>query len=276
MGQLAFNRSAKGGDHAVVIGGSMAGLFASRVLSDYFERVTIVERDQLPEGPEFRYGVPQSRHAHALLKRGLEVMEELFPGLEAELATEGAVPLDGADVLSLTVAGWSNRFQGLPLLAMSRELIEWAVRQRTLRLPQVSVLERREATGLAPSADASRVTGVLLREKGTKVMTSLEADLVVDASGRGSKAPEWLEGLGYPQPKEVVINSHLGYASRYYKIHPIPEADWKALQITSKPPSMTRAGFILPIEGKRWLVTLAGYCDYPPNDEAGFLEFARS
>jgi 2-polyprenyl-6-methoxyphenol hydroxylase-like FAD-dependent oxidoreductase len=276
MGRSAMDGDEAVGGHAVVIGGSMTGLFAARVLSDHFERVTIVERDQLPESPEFRHGVPQSRHIHVLLKRGLEVMEELFPGLEAELVTEGAVPVAGADFLWLTAAGWASRFPGVRLqsLSMSRELIEWSVRKRVLHLPNVSLPGRRDATGLAPSADGSRVTGLLVKERGTGATSLVEADLVVDASGRGSKAPQWLEALGYPRPQETVINSHVGYASRYYR-RPSRQSDWKVLMIHPRPPSMPRSGMIFPIEGNRWVVSLAGFGDFPPNDDAGFLEFTR-
>src|ERR1700736_6542653 len=183
------------GAHAIVIGGSMAGLFAARVLADQFEHVTVVERDQLPEGPEHRPGVPQARHVHVLLRRGLVVMEELFPGLERELIAAGGISFTNADCLALPAAGWLGRFDGPRLLSGSRELLEWTVRGRVRALDNVDILCRQEVIGVFAKAVDGPVGGVDVRERGVSGTPSrrLTADLVVDASGRASKAPEWLE-----------------------------------------------------------------------------------
>lgn len=270
-----------GGRHAIVIGGGMAGLLAARVLADHFERVTIVDRDRLPAEAKFRDGVPQSRHLHALLKRGLNVLEELFPGLESELVVSGGVALSGRDFLRMSAAGWARRFDGPPLVAASRELIEWSVRSRTLQDPKICVLHEQDVVGLLVTPDRSAVSGLRIRARGARHAqeqpTALCGDMVVDASGRGSRAPEWLESIGYPKPKETVINSFLGYATCVFAPAPRFEADWKVLMLGDKPPSIPRAALLAPIEGNRWMVTLAGYGrDYPPTDMAGFMEFARS
>jgi 2-polyprenyl-6-methoxyphenol hydroxylase-like FAD-dependent oxidoreductase len=269
------------GRHAIVIGGSMAGLLAARVLADHFDRVTIVDRDRLPVEATFRDGVPQSRHLHALLKRGLSVLEELFPGLESELLAAGAVRLTGRDFLRMSAAGWARRFEGPPLIAATRELIEWSVRSRTLQHPKVSVLQEQEIVGLLTASDRPAVAGVQIRARGSHRHQALTAplygELVVDASGRNSKAPEWLESIGYSKPQETLINSFLGYASCVFAPRPGFQADWKVLMLGDKPPTMPRAGALFPIEGDRWMVTLAGYGrDYPPTNMAGFMEFARS
>jgi len=269
------------GRHAIVIGGSMAGLLAARVLADHFDRVTIVDRDRLPVEAKFRDGVPQSRHLHALLKRGLSVLEELFPGLESELLAAGAVRLTGGDFLRMSAAGWSRRFDGPPLIAATRELIEWSVRSRTLQHPNVSVLQEHEIVGLLMPSDRPAITGVQIQARGShrhQALTStLYGELVVDASGRNSKAPEWLQAIGYSKPEETLINSFLGYASCVFAPSPGFHADWKVLMLGDKPPTMPRAGALFPIEGNRWMVTLAGYGrDYPPTNMAGFIEFARS
>jgi 2-polyprenyl-6-methoxyphenol hydroxylase-like FAD-dependent oxidoreductase len=265
------------GKHAVVIGAGIAGLMAAGVLAARFDRVTIVDRDTLPGEPAFRDGVPQSRHLHGLLRGGLDVMEQLCPGLESELVTAGAVRLSGADFLRLSAAGWSKRFDSPPLVAASRELIEWTIRRRTLAYANVYVLDGHEAVGLIVSEDGTQVIGVQLRGRRTFAITPLYADLVIDASGRNSKAPLWLEALGYGSPKETVINSFLGYASCVLAIPEGFAADWKIAMIGDKPPSMPRAGVLAPIEGHRWMVTLGGYArDYPPTDRDGFLQFARS
>jgi 2-polyprenyl-6-methoxyphenol hydroxylase-like FAD-dependent oxidoreductase len=265
------------GRHAVVIGAGIAGLMAAGVLAGRFDRVTIVDRDTLPAEPSFRDGVPQSRHLHGLLRGGLDVMERLYPGLESELVGAGAVRLSGADFLRLSAAGWSKRFESPALVAASRELIEWTVRRRTLMCPTVHVLDGHEAIGVTVSADGTQVVGVQLRGRRTFAITSLDADFVIDASGRNTKAPDWLEALGYGRPRETVINSFLGYASCVFNMPEGFAADWKIVMIGDRPPAMPRAGVLAPIEGNRWMVTLAGYArDYPPTDRDGFLQFARS
>jgi hypothetical protein len=103
------------------------------------------------------------------------------------------------------------------------------------------------------------------------------ASLTVDASGRGTRAPQWLAALGYPAPAETLVNSFLGYASRYNRRPATLAADWKGILIGARPPANPRGGALVPLEGDRWLVTLAGGGrDYPPTDEAGFLAFAQS
>jgi flavin-dependent dehydrogenase len=284
---------AGGQGHAVVIGGSMAGLLAARVLADHFGRVTIVERDRLPDGPSFRKGVPQSRFPHVLLPSGLSVLRRLFPGIFEELVSEGAVRyLWPRDALWLTAGGWSGRFAHAEevrgALSQSRELVEWVVRRRLTVLENVRVLECREATGLLAGADQREVTGVWLRSRpsarpsaGTEAPAAedeqLRADLVVDASGRESDAPRWLKALGYEPPEETEIDAFLGYAGRTYASRPGLEADWKIVFIQANPPADDRGGILLPVEGDRWKVTLfGGGGDYPPTDEEEFLAFAKS
>jgi 2-polyprenyl-6-methoxyphenol hydroxylase-like FAD-dependent oxidoreductase len=267
-------------EHALVIGGSVAGLLAARVLADHFDRVTVVERDHYPAGPEPRKGVPQARHVHILLLRGQQILEQLFPGLEAELAEAGAPAVDwAADCPTLTPAGWGPRFASdLIVRTCSRDLLEWHLHQRLVANPKIHFIEDCDVTGLISAETQANVLGVRIRlRNGERADSVLSADLVVDASGRASRAPEWLEALGYARPHETVINSFLGYSSRVYQRPPEFATDWKGLLIRSNPPATTRGGGIYPIEEDRWLVTLGGAArDYPPTDEAGFLEFARS
>src|SRR5262245_49917711 len=138
-GLFAYKRPAVSsgkGSHAVVIGGSMAGLLAARILAEHFDRVTVVERDRLPDNAAARKGVPQARHAHVLLTRGQMILRELFPNVEAELLAAGALPVDAAqDTAWLTPAGWAPRFPSpIRLLSMSRDLLEWGVRRRVKAL----------------------------------------------------------------------------------------------------------------------------------------------
>ncbi len=273
------------GGHALVIGGSMAGLLAGRVLADHFERVTIIERDRYPEGPAPRKGVPQARHQHVMLKRGMSILEKLLPGLRDELITAGAPSADMAkDIAWLTPAGWGVRFPSdLVMLTCSRNLLEWGVRRRVAALKQVRFSERADVSGLLPSADGRGVAGVKARFRvpqdaaGASGEEKIHADLVVDASGRSSDAPRWLEALGYTPPEETVVNARLGYASRVYRRPDGFQAGWTGAYVQMAPPAHTRGGVIFPLEGGGWLITLAGTGgDYPPTDEAGFLSFARS
>jgi 2-polyprenyl-6-methoxyphenol hydroxylase-like FAD-dependent oxidoreductase len=267
--------------HAVVIGGSMTGLLAARVLAGHFAHVTIVERDRFPTAPGFRKGVPQSRHLHILLVRGRELLDQLFPGIVAELRADGAVDVEWPrEVLWLSTVGWSERYTpGITLLSASRELIEWHVRRRVAALPGIAFREECDATGLLASPDGRAVTGVRLRPRTSDMERreeeTLTADLVVDASGRDSRAPEWLAALGYPAPRETVVDSFIGYASRYYAPPADTPLDWKGMILLATVEN-PRGGGYMPIEGGRWLVTIAGSGrDYPPTDEAGFLAFAR-
>jgi 2-polyprenyl-6-methoxyphenol hydroxylase-like FAD-dependent oxidoreductase len=257
-------------DHAVVIGGSLTGLLAVRVLLDHFDRVTLVERDRFPAGAAFRPGIPQSRHLHVLWTRGLELMEDLFPGLEETLIGAGAVELRvPADALWLTAAGWRTRFDLTRLLTFSRPLLDWAVRARLTTASSLDVLEGNEATDLLPRG--ADVAGVTLRSG-----EAVAADLVVDATGRGSRAPAWLAALGYPAPPETLVDPLLGYASRYYAIPPGFDPGWKALYLQADPPATRRTGGLFPQEGGRWICSLSGAGrDYGPTGEDAFLEFAK-
>ncbi|HEY0514497.1 MAG TPA: 2-polyprenyl-6-methoxyphenol hydroxylase-like oxidoreductase [Thermoanaerobaculia bacterium] len=272
------------GCHAVVVGGSIGGLLAARVLADHFDQVTVVERDHLPESGEHRPGVPQARHLHFLLKRGLMVAEEVFPGITADLVAAGSHLLDqGRDFRILYRSGWSPRREiGLELCTFTRPLLEEAMRRHLLTHPNVAILQGFEVAGLVLDDGNSRVEGVNLvphhRDPNVPVeMNMLAADLVVDSSGRGSKAPEWLAAAGFASPEETVVDAFWGYATRIYEPVEDFKKDWKNLLLMNRPPYQPRAGIIQPIEGDRWLVTIAGVMhDYPPTDEEGFLRFARS
>jgi flavin-dependent dehydrogenase len=276
------NLTSDGGGHALVVGGSMAGLLAARVLADSFDRVTVVERDGFPGGPEFRKGVPQSRHVHVLMTRGRRIVERLFPGLEESLLEAGAELIDSAeDFEFLTPAGFAPRFRsGIPFLQSSRELLEFAVRERVASIPGVRFLEETDVTGLLPATQGEAVAGAKVRyRRGSDAgkEEAIPADLVVDASGRNSDASRWLEELGYEPPEETVVDSHLGYASRLYERAEDGSRDWKALLVQAAPPEVTRGGVLYPIEGGRWIAGLSGVGgDYPPTDEEGFMAFARS
>jgi 2-polyprenyl-6-methoxyphenol hydroxylase-like FAD-dependent oxidoreductase len=265
------------GQRAVVIGASLAGLVAARVLRDFFGEVLIVERDRIPEGPDPRSGVPQARHIHVLLVRGAQILEQLFPGFRDELIAGGAPTVDWpSELLWLAPSGWVQR-TGEPyeLISASRDVLDWTVRKRVLGVDGVRLLDGNDVTGLLAARQPAWVTGISIRSRPDGTPTDIEADLVVDASGRNSHAPAWLTSLGYPRVRESVVNAFLGYSSRVYAPPAGFAADWKGIVLTSRPPDSKRAGVLVPLNGGLWHVTLVGTGhDYPPTDESGFLEFA--
>ncbi|GAA6616653.1 FAD-dependent oxidoreductase [Scytonema sp. NUACC26] len=263
---------------AVVIGGSIAGLLVARVLADYFGRVTVVERDRFPSEPVPRPGVPQSYQLHVLLAQGLQILEQLFPGFKDELAFYEAPIIDWtADYRWLLPGGWAPRFSSeITTRSCSRNLLELIIRKRLTSKSHVEFLEATVVTNLLSSPSKTAVTGVRIRN-GNSTETELSAQLVVDASGRNSKAPKWLQALGYDLPIETAIDSFLGYSTRWYQSLTGEPLDYKVLYIIPSAPNNTRGGVLYQVEGNRWIVSLIGVGkDYPPTDEAGFFDFARS
>ena len=264
--------------HALVIGGSIAGLLAARVLADYFDTVTLVDRDIFPVTPDHRKGVPQSYHAHGLLLTGHYIIEQLFPGIMNDLRTDGAA--SASNIVPLAIVSPKGLLplskQPGEIINFSRPLLEWHVRDRVSKRPEVRIITNTEVTGLLASPDRTRVTGVQVRERGPAGRTAtLQADLVVDASGRHSQAPRWLVELGYEAPPIETINSDLRYASRFYAKPEHFPAEWQSLIVNGRPPH-GHAGLILSVDHGRWHVTLGGFRSHvPPTDEEGFLQWAR-
>ena len=267
---------------AVVIGGSITGLTSARVLKDYFGQVTIVERDQLGTAPEFRPGLPQSHHAHTIQPRGQAILEDLFPGLVNEVLARGAVAIDnGNDVAFYQDGKWHKpkSGDGKITVAASRMLLEAVLYARVRKQVGIDFIMEHEVVSLAVDESGEKVIGVNLRNRNAPHLevTKLEADLVVDASGRSSRAYAWLSELGYPAPGETCINAHTGYASRIYHRPDRHPGNWKTLYVRPLPEYSSRGGIIVPLENNRWHVTLVGMGgDYPATNEMGFMEFARS
>jgi 2-polyprenyl-6-methoxyphenol hydroxylase-like FAD-dependent oxidoreductase len=264
---------------AVVIGASMAGLLAARVLADWYAEVTLVDRDHLPEGPEHRRSVPQAHHAHALLARGQQALEELFPGLTQQLAARGAPIGDMLGSARLHFSGHRLRqgTSGLVLVSVSRILLEDEVRRRVRALPGVRFAPPCDVAGLTTGGRGDRVSGVrILQRADGSAAETCDADLVVDASGRGSRAARWLEALGYDRPAEDRVRMDLQYTSRRYRLAPDAlGVDLASLQAAT--PANPRAGVLARLEDDQWLLTLAGILgDKAPADSTGLLAFARS
>src|SRR4029453_1916032 len=190
---------------AVVVGGSLTGLLAARVLADPFDDVLLIERDRFPRDAAWRKGVPQARHVHVLLKQGERVVADYFPGICDELVSEGSFRVDMAgDTRWLHFGDWKARFaSGMTMLCQSRAFLEWKVRARVAGLPNVRMLDGRSVAGLL--VDQRRVRGVRLAGDGEEDAGELATDLLVDASGRGSRMPQWLEEVGVAAPRETEV-----------------------------------------------------------------------
>jgi 2-polyprenyl-6-methoxyphenol hydroxylase-like FAD-dependent oxidoreductase len=248
---------------AVVIGGGIAGLLAARVLTESCDDVVVLERDKLSDEPEPRAGVPQGRHVHGLLVRGGEIMEGLFPGLYDELVQAGAHLMDAGEMRILNPLGWvASTRTGLPLLVASRPLLETHLRRRVT----AKIVDGVHVTGL--SFCGSTVDGVRTRDG------RIEADLVVDASGRSSKLPAWLAEAGITVPEPAVVDSRTGYATRLYTAPPeVPVVVAESIAAPHNP----RGGIVMRVEGDRLMVTAQGAGgDHPPRDPEGFGRFLDS
>lgn len=266
-------------DHAVVIGGSMGGLVAARVLTRHFRRVTLIERDEFPAVGQHRRGVPQGRHTHGLLSSGRDVLEKLFPGLTAQLAAAGAVRGDIVrDTRWFTEGGRLAKGEsGIEGLLCTRPLLEGMVRSRVREIPNLEVIEGAMVESLAAETgkDGSRITGLRFRHPNGTVRM-LAADLVVDATGRGSRTPEWLTALGYESPRLDSVEIGLAYTTRFFRRQP-SHLDGDMAAIIPPTPQGKRGGVMLAQEGGRWTVTLISHFGpAAPEDLEGFREFARS
>ncbi|MYV46321.1 FAD-dependent oxidoreductase [Streptomyces sp. SID2888] len=270
--------SRPGPTHAVVIGGSIAGMLAAAAVKDHVGSVEIIEAHDLPEGPEPRVGVPQAVHIHLLQSGGAEAMEELLPGTVGRLLAAGAhrIPMT-TDMVIYSPEGWYRRWQRPThhLLAASRDLTDHIVREQVLQEPRIAVRTGTRCTGLLGSSH--RVTGVRIRTAGG-AEKELRADLVIDASGRASRTPRWLTELGITGLTEEHIDSGLVYASRMYRA-PVSTRGWPMVSVNADPrlPRPANAGGILPIEGDRWHVSLMGAPGgQPTRDPDAFEPFART
>ncbi|MGW6290657.1 FAD-dependent oxidoreductase [Streptomyces sp. NPDC055107] len=267
------------GERAVVLGAGMAGLFAARVLSDAYTTVTVVDRDTLTGPMEPRRGAPQGRQVHGLLARGHQIIEELFPGITDEMVTAGASIGDLAGNLRWYVNGVRLRQSrsGLDALTSSRPFLEGHVRARVRALPNVEFLEGRDILRLVATPDRSRITGVqVTRQGGGGAEELLEADLVIDATGRGSRTAAWLVELGYPQVEEERRKIGLGYVTRHYRLRSDPYRGDTAINIMASA-ALPRGAIAAKVDGDRTVVTAYGILgDHPPTDPEGFHAFIAS
>jgi 2-polyprenyl-6-methoxyphenol hydroxylase-like FAD-dependent oxidoreductase len=269
------------GEHAVVLGAGMAGLFAAQVLSEFYRSVSVVERDWLPDACMHRKGVPQGRHLHSFLSRGSVALGELFPGLLDELATAGAVVVDDGDLsriytrrgrFELNPSGKFADPAALVLYLASRPFLEFHVRQHVQALANVTLLDGHDVA--EPLTSSGAVTGVRVIHRGNGVEAALDADLVIDAMGRGARTPALLERLGYGQPIEKRSAANWAYSSQLLRI-PAGRITERMMLIqlgVEKP----LAG-LMAYENNTWMLTVGRSSDTgaPPTDFAGMLALAE-
>src|SRR5271169_5433136 len=215
----------KTGENAVVLGASMAGLLAARVLADFYRTVTVVERDVLPENGINRRGVPQGRHVHALLGRGSQVLEGFFPGFLDEVVAAGAPVVDFSDLSRVFCNSGGHqlvRYGGFrdvpPSFAPSRALVECLGRRRVRAIGNIMVLDGHDVVELTSTAMRDRVTGTRVRARDDDSDQVLAADLVVDATGRGARTRAFLDSLGYGRPIEDRVDVRVAYSSQLLQI----------------------------------------------------------
>ncbi len=272
MGDPHYGRE---GARAIVVGASIAGLCAARVLADRFGEVLVLDHDELPAEPAFRHGVPQARHAHALLLSGQQRLQAWFPHLGGELLAHGALPFGSEQLRWFQAGGVRLRLRDSHKgVLCSRPMLEHHVRARVAGLPNVALRHGHVEdviAGRGARSAAVLVTGVCLAGGET-----LAADLVVDASGRAARSLRWLErrGLGCVAPPLSAVHVDMGYATRILRRDPSDSRDWRVAVVLSDPPS-GRAGAAFALEDNQWMVTLSGFHgDHPPTTASDWAEFA--
>ncbi|MFC0112562.1 FAD-dependent oxidoreductase [Kibdelosporangium aridum] len=267
---------------AVVLGASMGGLLAARVLSDYAEEVLLIERDVDVPGPQSRPGVPQGSQLHALLPAGAVQLERWFPGFCEEAIAAGVVapPTDGSKNRVFR-NGRSRPIVPIelevPLLMGTRSFLESLVRARTLKLKNVRQVPG-HADGLV--LDGARVTGARYVPAEAPDVVSESADLVVDAMGRSSRLGNWLEDNGWPRPPMRRMPIKLNYATALFEYDESITGVWSSVALNDADAKTGRAarlgGFNL-VEGNRLIMLIAGYGDdRPSRDPRDFTARCRT
>ena len=268
------DRISERASHAVVVGGSMTGLCVARVLADAFERVTVVERDDLPDEPVARDGAPQTSQPHVMLEAGRATLEDLFPGFGERLLSAGGLMVDAMSTVEWYDQGGflADAPERVPMYASSRALIEHVVRQAVAARDDVHLRDGCRVTRYRTTDDSSRVTGVAVRDGGG-VETTLSAALVVDATGRTSRTPAWLDDHGYERPPVDEVAVDVTYST--VRIERPPD-DRRVFFVPPSAPR-TRGGVVVPIEDGQWEVVLQGVNgDETPTESGAFVDFAES
>ncbi|WP_432062160.1 FAD-dependent oxidoreductase [Streptomyces sp. S1] len=261
---------------AVVMGGSYAGLFAARVLSDHAEDVVVVEPDAIgPDG--LGRLTPQRHQLHALLSMGHTQLERWFPGITDELVKGGALLGEGEDVRFYLDGRLKAPVPGARMLGATRPFLEGHLRRRVEGLGNVRSVRAR-ATGLVFRGD--RVAGVTTEAPGGGAGETFGADLAVDAMGRNSPLEDWLVRQGWDRAPVDGMRIDLGYATALFRrgdeLGGTVVAHSSPGPASGYLPTVTEPGALTAVEGDRWSVVLAGYAGHRPGpDPEEFLRRMR-
>jgi 2-polyprenyl-6-methoxyphenol hydroxylase-like FAD-dependent oxidoreductase len=276
-------------DKAIVIGGGIAGLLAARVLSGHFSKTIVIEKDRYPKEKGPRNGTPQANHIHVFLVKGMQTIIDLFPGIEEKLLSQGGHKIDVISKAKFKFpTGWARNFNSdMNTIVCSRQLLEYTIRQEILeKYFNVKIVENARAIGLATDSEQKIITGVNViygngnNNNDINKTTIINANLVVDASGRRSETPIWFEKIGLEKPNETKINSFIGYAGRRIQLLSTQSSpllsNHKVVVVFTNPPNNPRMVVMTAIEDNQWQLGLLGIGKtYPPTDEKGFLNFVK-
>ncbi|MEU8261685.1 FAD-binding monooxygenase [Micromonospora sp. NPDC048999] len=269
------------GDRALVLGSGIAGLLAARTLADFFGEVLVLDRDELPDSAGYRRGVPHGRHAHGIMAKGQQILEQQFPGLTDEMIAAGvkAGDFNGGNRWYIDGKRLAPSISGLLCVPATRPVLEHHVRERVRKLANVTILDRHDILGFEATPDRRRVVGVRVRSRAEgDAEKTIPADLLLDITGRGSRTPRWLWELGYDRPPEDKVKIGLAYTTRHYRLRTDPLGDDLAI-IPAPTPTSPRGAFLyrLPGDPGRYELSLTGMLgDHPPTDPEGFVAFAKS
>ena len=263
-------------ERAVVVGVSVAGLFAGRVLADYFDEVVLIDKEGLDEGPIPRKAVPQGNHIHAILTPTFQTLKRFLPDLIDDLVDGGAHMFDGGRDWQFYIGGncLARGETGQPLIGATRPFFEDRLRRAVTSISNVEIRSKHSFSNWITGNDNGRVEGVVVKNAAAEI--ELRADLVIDARGRGSNLSKELQELGYQAPAEEIIGVNLGYTSRLYRADDF-SPDWNFLILNPSAPRSWTGGLIERVENDLWIVTQFGYFgDHAPANDEGFLKRARS
>jgi len=246
-----------------IIGGGFCGLLCAVVCSSIFDEVTVIEKGTSSQG------VPQKNHIHSLQARGLQILEDLLPGISGELRATGAVTVRWTEDVQVWLSrGYVPQVDAkVTSIGVSRHHLETIIRKRVHQLPNICFKYRHDVQGLA--CEDGYITGLHVMDRATKAESIYKTDLVIDCSGCNSKTPQWFKRIGYEIPDDISISSFLGYSSRWYRIPENIELDMLGIAIQPKPhEKFYRGAAVGVVENENVIVTLVGVNkDYPPTNE---------
>jgi 2-polyprenyl-6-methoxyphenol hydroxylase-like FAD-dependent oxidoreductase len=253
--------SYKLGRRAIVVGAGIGGLSAAGALAKSFDQVDVLERDDLATSARSRSGTPQDRHPHGLLAGGLRALDRIFPDFNRDLAAAGAVPVTFARDVQFErpdVGVLPKRDFGISVLCATRPLIELVLRRRAEAVANITLRPASRVIGIVPATGGAGVRGVQF-VNGSGRFETLDADLVVDASGRGAPTLTLLDALCWDRPQMTEIGVDITYATAVVEIPPDATADWKAVLTLPDPPHLALHAIIVPTEDGRWITAIADH-----------------